>query len=145
MAATPSRPPAPRVIQWPTIARMQLAWQCGATGWLAVLEPESATARLLAVGGSIGTVIGWATVLCALLAALDVFVNDVLPDRWHLRWTRVHHAPLYMACGASFLWQAFASSLDSALPIFYLGQAALCGAVAWRFTLGQYRERVGDA
>lgn len=148
MVAPASRPPAPRFIQWPTVARAQVALQCAATSWLAIGEPESLTARLLSVGGTIGVLVGWVMALCALLASADVLVNDVLPDRWRLPMTRRHHAHLYMACGASFLWQsfvAFASTLDSALPAYYLGQAGLCGAVAWRYTLGLYRERVGDA
>lgn len=129
------------------IARSFVMTQTAATGWLAVAEPTSLTARLLEAGGEVGDLVGLTMVVLAVLALLDVVINDVLPEEWTLKITRLHHEVLYMACGATFLWQAFvtsASDISSALPLYYVFQALLCGAVSWRHGMGVYRERVRD-
>lgn len=134
-----------RFLSWPMIARAFIAVQCLATGWLAVWEPDSLTAQLLATGGDTGAVIGYVMLVIGVLAILDVFVNDLLPDQWVLKITREHHGILYMLCGATFLWQAFvasASMIDSILPAYYVAEGVLCGAVAWKYGMGQYRERI---
>lgn len=106
---------------------------------------ESLNGRLIAQAGAVGYAVVAVQVLCALIGLADVFINDVLPERFHMHWARAHRHYGYigLALGncAFLLVMAKADTL-TLLALSYLVDAAFACFVAVGTVLRNQRSRL---
>lgn len=96
-------------------------------------EPDSLNGRLIEASGATSYIAIAVTVFCAVVGLLDVVVNDILPDDFHMRWARNHRHLGYigLALGnCAFLLAIAKADTLSLLAISYFVDAVFAVHVA---------------
>ena len=125
-----------RLLQFDLIARVAIIVASSITCLLAWFVPTSLTAQLIIEGGMMGRVVLYLLTVCSLVGALDILVNDLLPDPWHCRWAKRNQHRGYAIIAAMYLLQAYASigntlGVEDLLAVAYIVNAVLAAWYAW--------------
>ena len=124
-----------RLLRFNLIARAAILLAAGCTALLGYLTPTSLTATLGDGEGIAEAVVLLLMVGLVGVGLLDMFINDLLPERWRMRWAKRRRHMGFALLGAVYLVKAFAGVSFSAAPpgswvliLFYVGMGCCC---AW--------------
>ena len=98
-------------------------------------EPQSLIAITLAASGPAGRLVVMLLLAFSMIALLDVFINDLLPEKWAVHWTRNIRHLIYL--GMALILTALAGVVSvynpftPLLPLTYLLYAAFAAATAY--------------
>lgn len=114
------------------------------------LEPESLSYRTR-VGNGISAQLCYLTMfVMAIMAFVDTFINDVLPDKYSFKTGKQFRQYLWLFVGVTFAGLAFVSAHGASaffLAISYTLHAAWCASVAFldlSFEFARWGRRVTD-
>lgn len=94
----------------------------------------SLNAQLTARAGAGAVIVTWLLMFCALVALVDLFINDILPDSFNFRFASEHRHLGYVAIASLNLSFVFAMAKADAITMLaarYLLDAVFCTFVAW--------------
>jgi len=135
----------PRPLDMSFICRLALMWQAAVTVTLAHMAPTSLTAEMIARAGPMGRLAAFLFAGFVVVALLDMIVNDLLPDRYVLRWTERYRWLGVAGIGIVYLFLATTAAVgrvadgEWVLIAAYLGHAVLCLWWAVACVLIEYR------
>lgn len=131
----------PRPQYW--LARLQLScWVMLSTSYAWFLPVSAQRTTLDGIGME-----AWAVLFCvsgmAFLCFVDSLLNDVMPDRFHLRWADRHRHQLYMTL-AILLWLlVWMNGTHNPNPLLLAGyglQGSFCVIIAIFDTVARYKQ-----
>jgi hypothetical protein len=108
------------------LARLLYAYMAAYIAVSAFAAPCSATSVMLVRDGFWGYAVTCGTGALAVVIALDVAINDWLPDRYVFHWAKAHRHWLYAITAGAYVTPLFAASayvVNAAQFIFYIGMA----------------------
>lgn len=122
-----------RLLKFDLIARCAILIQTAFTCLLAWLVPTSLTARLIADGASYGRGVLLLLTLVVVAGAVDILINDFLPDRFVLPGIKRRRHVLYHLVAGLYFVQAFAGvgNTINVEDILCLSYVCTGGAAAW--------------
>jgi hypothetical protein len=125
-----------RLLQFDLLVRVSILFTAATTCLLAWFVPQSLTSMLLADGGDIGHVVRLVMTFVVWVGYLDVFINDMLPDRYSLPVAKHMRHLGYSLLAALYLLQAYASvgdtlGVEDLLPFGYCLTAVIAGWYSW--------------
>lgn len=99
---------AHRLLKFDLIARCAVLQQAVVTCCLAWFVPMSLTSKLIDQGAEYGTTVLIALTCVITVGALDILVNDFLPNRFTLQYFKQRRHHLYHLIAGLYFVQAFA-------------------------------------
>ncbi len=117
------------------LARLIYAYMAVYIAVSAFTAPCSATSVMLVLDGVWGYAVTCGTGVLAAVIALDVAINDWLPDKYVFHWARVRRHWLYVLTAAAYVTPIFAASayvVNAAQFIFYIGMASFGLVLGYR-------------
>lgn len=78
------------------------------------LEPDALSHRLISNTGDQGWALVWILALVSIAAVVDVVVNDLLPERFHLRATMRRRHLIYIALAVGIFCMSYAFLVGAA-------------------------------
>ena len=121
-----------RLLRFELICRCMVLVAATTTCLLGWYVSNSLTYKLIYEGGPFGEMLQIIMTACVAIGLIDVFVNDILPARFHLNFVKHKRHLGYMALGGLYLLQAYASvgptiGVEDILPLGYLANASVTG------------------
>ena len=116
-------------------ARLLYAYMAVYIAVSAFAAPCSATSVMLVRDGFWGYAVTCGTGALAVVIALDVAINDWLPDKYVFHWAKARRHWLYAMTAGAYVTPLFAASayvVNAAQFIFYIGMASFGLVLGYR-------------
>lgn len=125
----------PLSVHWQALARTSIASVILMLSGMILTEPASLLSIVVRGSGTLGRPAMWALALIALIACVDVIINDMLPPRFTMDWARRRRHLIYLAMAllltALAAVVAYFSIYSPMLWVFLATYAVLSAAVAY--------------
>lgn len=118
--------------------RLYLCLSTVVVSTITLVADGSLNAQLAESAGRSAIFVTWLLLLFAVVALLDIFINDVLPDQWHFFFAREHRHLGYVVIASlnlSFIFTMAKADAVTWLAARYLLDAVFCAFVAWAHTI----------